>query len=380
MEKKSFCTANVIFLAVCAILIFGFGAAIFILPQENVSEDENRSLQKFPSFDIEALADGSFTDDVADFYSDQFPMRSTFVGIKSVCELSLLRQENNQTIVGRNGYLISRLEYTDFTKLNSNTNFLCKLQASSSVPVAVYIAPRSIDVNKTYLPADFSSERSDSVLESLESSGLDYISGRDTLKELCDNGEYVWYKTDHHWTTLGAYRAYCELGKVLGFTPAELTEFTVEQVSDSFLGTTYSSSGIKWATPDTVEYFRFDGDTSYKTEIYSNSMKLLDSFDSFYNRNYLLTKDKYGSFISSNNAITKIYQPGQTKPTLLVVKDSFANSVAPFLARHFDLILLDLREYGSTVSDFIAENHVDAVLVLCGIDSLVSYDYKIILQ
>ncbi len=381
-EKKSASVSNVIFLALCAIIIFGFGSAIFILPQQQISEEENRSLAGFPSFSFEELADGSFTSDISDFYADQFPLRNSFVAFKAICELSLLKQENNDVIIGSNGYLIPRLEYSDtaLEKFNTNLDALTELQQSAQLDLNIYIAPRSVDVNTSYLPATFDGSRSAAVWDILNSKNISYADGRYTLRDHACGGEYVWYKTDHHWTTLGAYYAYRDISHLLSYTPSSSDLFSAEKVSDSFLGTAYSSSGIRWASPDTLEYFRFDGDESFKTEIYSSSMKLLSSFDGFYDRSYLDTKDKYSSFLSSNNAVTKVYDNSSDKPCLLVIKDSFANSVVPFLAQHYDLIILDMREYQSTISDFVSKNNVDDILILCGIDTLTSYDFRLILQ
>lgn len=382
VEKKSTYVSNVIFLALCAIIIFGFGSAIFILPQQQVSEEENRSLATFPNFSLEELADGSFTSDIADFYADQFPLRNNFVAFKAICELSLLKQENNDVIIGSNGYLIPRLEYSEsaLAKFNTNLDALSELQRSAPFDLNIYIAPRSVDVNTSHLPVTFDPSRSAAVWDILDSKNINYTDGRQTLRDLSSDGQYVWYKTDHHWTTLGAYHAYRDISALLSYTPSSPATFSKEKVSESFLGTAYSSSGIRWASPDTMEYFRFDGDDSFKTEIYSSSMKPLSSFDGFYDRSYLDTKDKYASFLSSNNAVTKVYDDSSDKPCLLIVKDSFANSVVPFLAQHYDLIILDMREYQSTISDFVSKNDIDDILILCGIDTLTSYDFRLILQ
>ena len=90
------------------------------------------------------------------------------------------------------------------------------------------------------------------------------------MKTRFDAGEYVYYKTDHHWTTLGAYYAYCAVMEQYGLEPYPLESFTREQVSDSFYGTTYSKGGFKFIAPDPIEYFHHNELTpdQFKTTVY----------------------------------------------------------------------------------------------------------------
>jgi len=196
------------------------------------------------------------------------------------------------------------------------------------------------------------------------------LSLRETIAPLADAGEPVWYKTDHHWTTLGAYHAYAALGELCGYEPAPLDRFRVEVAADDFRGTTVSASGFNWIGGEEMHFYRYDGDENYAVEILLGG-EVARTLDGFYDRSYLEKKDKYAAFLSSNNGHMRIRSAsGEARPTMLLIKDSFAHSVVPFLAQHYDLEILDLRYYRSSVAGFLAEHPVDRVLILVGVDTL----------
>ena len=156
--------------------------------------------------------------------------------------------------------------------------------------------------------------------------------------------------------------------------PYPIEHFTREIVSEEFYGTTWSKAGMKWIKPDEMEYFRWDGDTDMVTEITDTGRMI----DGMYDLERLGVKDKYSSFIGGNNGYVKIYPKEGTalaaekREKLILIKDSFGHSVAPFLAEHFDLEILDLRYYKLQVIDFVAESDADKLLVLVNADSLVT--------
>ncbi|MCI8387829.1 MAG: hypothetical protein HFE63_05120 [Clostridiales bacterium] len=366
-------------------VIYGFSAATLFTPDNDFSEDENRYLQLKPKFSLEALVDGSFTSEIADYYSDQIPLRNIFVGTKAISEIALFKQENDDVLLGSDGHIIAKNDYPNLSEADKNVKainrFLSAMETSSDsafvgIDFKVAIAGRSQDVLEKYMPSLYpASERTeqifDYVYDRLEAPHIELL---EPLKSRADSGEYVYYRTDHHWTTLGAYYAYVEIMKSYGIEPYPIDYFTRETASEEFYGTTWSKAGMKWIAPDTIEFFRWDGDDDMVTEIVDNGKTL----DGMYDRSYLDVKDKYSSFIGGNNGYVKIY-PADGSPLrsverekLILIKDSFGHSLAPFLAAHFDLEILDLRYYKLPVIDFVRESGADRVLILYNMDGLVS--------
>ena len=359
-----------------AVIIVTFGVLIFVLPSEDFSEEENRMLAPFPEFSIEALVSGEFTEGIASFYSDRFPARNVFVGVKAAFERLMLRAENNGVIEGKDGYLIDRIEYTDkeYSTLETNLKAVNKFSDAmekNGIAVSTLLLPRSIDVMTSKLPALYDGSRADAVWDRALAISPDALTLTEMLRSHADAGEYVWYKTDHHYTTLGAYYVYASLGETLGYTPYPLDFFTDEAVPEEFFGTTYSSAGMKWAEGDVMTLMRFECDENFVVS-YPDSAE--ESLRGFYARSYFTEKDKYSAFLGGNRARTRISLPmhtdGAPRPVILMIKDSFSHALAPFLALHFDIELVDLRYYNRSVADLALELKPDATLVVYGIDTL----------
>jgi len=157
-----------------------------------------------------------------------------------------------------------------------------------------------------------------------------------------------------------------------GMEPYPMEHFTRETVSDAFYGTTWSKAGMKWIGPDSMEFFRWEGDDTMVTEIVDNGTTM----DGMYDLSYLEVKDKYSAFIGGNNGRVRIH-PADGSPlaktkreTMVLIKDSFGHSLAPFLAAHFDLEIIDLRYYRTSLFDLVTEIKPERVLVMYNMDSV----------
>ncbi len=370
---------DIALIAVCAALILGFAVGIYCIPHRDFSEVENTALQTFPKVSFDRIWSGRFMAELKDFYTDQFPLRDTLVAAKAGAELALGKGENNDVILGEAGYLIKRIEYgaPELAQIRANLDAVTEFRVLAGRPVSFALAPRAIDVLGSYLPGAASADRAEAVWDMLDAYADGQIGGeaamlslRAEMAALAEAGEPVWYKTDHHWTTLGAYHAYAALGGLCGYVPTPLDAFTVEVAADDFRGTTVSASGFNWVEGEELHFYRYDGDEDFAVEILING-EVERTLDGFYDRSYLEKKDKYAAFLSSNNGHMRIYAPsGEARPTMLLIKDSFAHAVVPFLAQHYDLEILDLRHYRGSVASFLAEHRVDRVLILVGVDTL----------
>lgn len=356
--------ANLILISLLGAFIVSVAILIFLLPKPYKSENENRVLANLPTFSVSSLCDGEFAEGLSDFYADRIPCRDLLIRLRSLTELAALRLECGGILLGNGGYLVDRLEYGEAEYENMRLNFASvdRFAEKSGISVTVAVMPRSIDVMKDVLHPFFSTERAEAAYGHLPSYALTFDS---LLYGHAADGEYVWYKTDHHFTTLGAYYVYAALGAELGYTPYPIDFFTQHTVSSDFLGTSYSAAGLPVISPDRLTLFRYDGDGDYTVSFGSKSLQ------GFYDESFLSEKDKYSVFLGGNHALTSIKGKGN-RETLVVVKDSFSHALTPFLALHFDLELVDLRYYTSSVKQLCEDAEAKRLLVLCGIDSLAS--------
>lgn len=346
-----------------------------LLPDREKSETENRTLEQLPEFSAESLLDGKFTADIADYMADQFPGRDFFITLKSGMETVLGKKVNNGVIFGDEGTLVSRDDLPNLENLADNldaTDAFSAWCADRGIPSLMAITGRTADVLDHTLPSYYGSEYSDRLWAELEKGAADrsyaFLNLRNPLRTKAAGGEYVYYRTDHHWTTFGAYCGYAEIAAAWGTEPTPLADYTRETVSENFLGTTWSTAGASWIAGDTMEFFRFAGDEEYTVTVTDSGV----SFAGFYDRSYLEVKDKYSAFLSGNHGLVTVTEndPATERETLLLIKDSFAHAAAPFLARHYDLVIVDLRYYKMRVTDLVEQYGVDRVLYLMNVDSL----------
>ena len=368
-------------------LLFGFSIAFLILPDNSFSEQENRSLRTFPSFSTQKLADGSFGEEINDYFADQFPLRDTLVGLKGIAELALGKGENNGILLGVNGQLADRLfdarladgstssvavDAFDPAHVQGAAEGLNRVSDSLEIPFTVFLTGRTVDVAASafHYPSIYGDALRKTLYDAL-SADVDAIDSVPAFRKLYDEGAYVYYKTDHHWTTKGAYEAYVMLmerwGMADGILPADV--FDVQTVSNAFYGTAWSAGGMKFVAPDAMEFWMYGNEDDF---ILTADGKTLNGF---YNTDCLLRKDKYSAFLDGTHDVVTVTKKGEDRPTLLLLKDSFANSVAPFLAQHFDLVLLNLSSTRSDFTDLTAlceQYGADRALLIYTLENVVT--------
>lgn len=363
-------TSSFILVILSALFIFGFSLAFFLLPDKEVSENENRVLASAPELSFDSLVFGTFTDDVKEYFADQFPMRGFFVNLKGISELMLGKRENNGIYYDIEcGNMIDLLD-ADLDVINENLDSLSKLDSALTDSITVAVAPRKMDALHCRVPAALSSKvmSGDNIHRLCRDNGLDYVDLYTPLAVAASDGDYVYYRTDHHITTEGAYLIYLALAEKWGFKPYSREYFTVETVTDSFFGTTWSASSTVGVTPDEINLWRYADDEEYTVHIIDNDT----SFDGFYDLSFLEEKDKYSLFLSGTNANVTVTKNGGGRPKLLIINDSFANSVVPFLALHYDIEMTDPRFLRSGLYERIEAGGYDEVLLLMNLDTLSS--------
>lgn len=375
---------NIITIVLFLAILFGLSVAFVAMPDKSYSENEKRNLQTFPEFSLEALMDGKFSSEINEYFADQFPLRDAFVSIKALAELSLLKGENNGVLLGENETLAvrtfsifkDRLNRTDNMDHFYNQSVVRQLEAlnkfaaeKAEVPVHVIIPPRVIDVaSESFNYPSNVSVSLDALVSTTLSEDL-LIPVSPVLKEKYSSGEYVYYRTDHHWTTLGAYYAYVEIMKSFGMEEDIIPrdKFTVNVVADDFYGTTWSKCGFSFVSPDTMEFWSLGNEDKFTTTIGERS------FSGFYDMSYLETMDKYSAFISGTNDVTLVESNyDEERPVLLLPKDSFANSLVPFLAQHFDLVLVNMANRMTNISAYAEQYSADRILFVWNAENLIT--------
>lgn len=341
-----------------------------VLPDRDHSETENRTLAQWPEFSWETLKSGEFTSDVEKYFADQFPMRDQWTGLKAHSELAIGKTEFNGTYLCENGEddaLIAKVEIPDAALLEKDFSYIQRLKDNVNAHVTLGLIPSAAEIWKDKLPKGAESWDQMAFLEQVQKSDLPTVDFHGALAAHAE--EPIYYRTDHHWTSLGAFYGANAVFDALGKEPLRQEDFTREVASDQFYGTMYSQSGIHWIAPDTIEFWVPDEGlhiTSWRTGKPEKS--------GLYDRTYLEKKDKYSAFLGGNQPLCVVQNEKVTDGSkVLVIRDSYSDSLAPFLAQRFSEVhLMDLRSYRGSVQEYVKENGIQDVVVLYSIPNFIT--------
>lgn len=395
---------NIAITAVFLALLFGFGIAFWAVPDTDFSAEENRALQTLPAFSVSSWMDGTTSGQLTDYYADQFPLRTSWVSLHALCDLAAGRGESSGVLLGRDGQLavrrfdayLSRTERAEDTDFYSTAHIEAGLRAiadldsalsEAGIPLCVLAAPRTLDVTISdyNYPAALSDELTSAVENGLDAAQVNSVNLTDTFRTMYEAGEYVYYRTDHHWTTYGAYTAYTAVMEAWGMGEAVIPadRFEVRRV-ENFYGTTYSRSGMFFVPADTLEIWEIrdgsDADSTYTVKDGDGNTVIEQGFIS---EAYLSEKDKYGAFLDGTHSLLTITQASAAdgdRPRLLLARDSFASCMVPFLARHFDIVAVNLSGGMTNLSELAEAYDCDRVLIICNLENFVTSDCVVRIQ
>jgi len=357
MSKKYSAFISILF----CIFIFGFGILQFVLPDREFSQQENRFLAQFKAPTGETLKSGQFMEDFEDYIIDQFPLRDWWINLKAGGEKLLGKQENNKVYFGTDGDSLFA-QYTRPTdeELAKRIDYVNRLAGNMSmlnVPTYFALIPDKSFVWADRLPANAPYVDDGSVIEEAGKLCGDKLNWIDLSGAL--SGDDAFYRTDHHWSTMGAYQGYVALMTAMNGSTTIL-DYDPTLVSDSFYGTTFSSSGASWITPD--EMYTWVPEAGITVTRYPEGAPVPGSL---YDLSKLEVKDKYSMFLGGNQPLCIIENPEATNGKLLVIRDSYCDSLAPFLALDYQEVhLFDLRYNRVPITQYVMENNIDQVLVL----------------
>ena len=355
MTKKYGIVLTVLF----CVFIGGVCLASLLLPDKEFSEMENRSLARPPVLSLEALGDGSFMDQAEDYAADHIALRDFWVALKAWGERLSGKQENGGVYFGGKNTLIARVEEPDAEKLERDVGYVDALAGGTSIPVYFGLIPSAAAVWAGRLPAGAPTADEVSYINKLYfSTGANTVGLYEALSAHAE--EDISYRTDHHWTSLGAFYGANAIFEAMDLEPLDLSDYEKTTVSEDFNGTSFSSSGARWLPPDAIDvYIPEDGVevTAYFTGEPEQG--------SLYVERFLQVKDKYSFFLGGRQPLCVIRSEKNDGPKIAVVRDSYSDSLAPFLTERFSEVhLIDPRNNYNSVRDYAEKNDLDAILVL----------------
>lgn len=369
MTKKYCIFITTLFCAFIGLFLVANAAA----PDREFSEMENRNLEQMPTLSVNTLLSGEFMKNFETYTTDQFVGRDTWIGLKSSTERALGKKENNNVYFCDQNTLITRFDQPDAAKVTENLNYVNTFVENVDIPVTFSLIPTQACIWADRLPEGAPNASQTALLEQAQAAvpGATWADLYTPL--MAHKDENIFYRTDHHWTSLGAYYGYTALADALGYTPVPLDTYTETVRSTEFYGTVFSSSGVRWVNPDTITTYVPDTGITVTSYTYDSSGNPVEEPRALYDTSFLSVKDKYSMFLGGNQSLGVVKTPNADKPKLLILRDSYTDSLVPFLTPHFSEIhLIDLRYYKLSLADYIQQNDIDQALVLYSVPNFVT--------
>ena len=352
----------------CALLGILFLASLGLLLAFNAlhkdrafSETENRMLEQRPVPTAESVLSGRFMTKFEKYQTDQFAFRDLWVKVKTTADLILGKRESNGVYLGKDGYLLEACAYPDSRHYPQNVKAIqsfARVHPSLNISMIVvpYAAAVLTDKLPSFAPVPDQKEMLDKLYASLETD----LTMIDVYPALYSHREEeLYYRTDHHWTTLGAFYAFSAAAGTLGISPED-NKNQFYPVTEDFKGTLASRSGY-YGQKDTISVYLPQEAEKLVVHYVEEQKKSA----SLYVSSKLDEKDKYAVFLGGNYPLVDIRTESANERRLLLIKDSYANCFVPFLTPYYrEIVMVDPRYYYGDIAELIGEKQISDVLFL----------------
>ena len=370
------------------IVFIGFFVLIsgtsLIIKDREFSPNENRYLAETPELSWDNILSGKFQDGLEDYLRDQVCFRDGWITVKTGIQKACGDTDIGGAYVGKDGYDFEKITPEDVDEKQVDRNikavedyFMTASETIDKQKLSFLLVPTSGLVMQEKLPKNARLFDQAKYIDQVQKAMKDYnfVDVRDTLMD--HNDEYIYYKTDHHWTSAGACLAYDVWSERTG-GEAETEDGLVKNlVSDKFRGSLYSKILDADSAYDEIWTYGLQKDDAFGSKDCTVTIDEKQQLDSIYDDEMLQKKDKYAYFLSGNYGQVHIQnQKAASKAkgkNILIIKDSFANSFVPFATQDYENIyMVDLRYYNGDMKSYLQEHNITDVLVLYNISNFIS--------
>lgn len=342
---------------------------------QKFSENENRYLAELPEISWERVVSGEFQRELETYLNDQICFRDSWITIKTGIQKACGDTDIGGAYVGKDGYDFEKITPEDVDRKLFSRNIsevknyfdYCSGQGMEPSRLSFLLVPTSGLVLPEKLPPYARMFDQTSCIEQVQQGMGDYsfIDVRDAFAASKDRQLY--YRTDHHWTSHGAFVAYEQWCKAAGYDCGGADAYDVTTVTEEFRGSLYSKILDHDSAWDSICVYKKKDSAAFR--ITKDGVPAVG----FYDEAKLGEKDKYGYFFGGNYGEVIIENEDGGEGNLLVVKDSFANSFVPFLAENYrNVYMVDLRYYKGNMKTYLQEKEITDVLVLYNISNFIS--------
>lgn len=334
-----------------------------VIPDSSQSILENRPLAQVPKITLSGVINGKDQKAIEDAISDQFVGRNLLFRVNYTWR-KLIGQKQIDDVYLAKDALIQKPANANLDIIQQTLALVSQLEASTGVPTSVLVAPSAASIQSYKLPANVNDNSENATLDSIYSQLAHPADPRGALKER--QNDYLYYKTDHHWTSLGAMIGAQHLLQSMGiaFNPEW---FTPLPVVDGFEGT-LASKTASYGLSDQIDVYKNNQNTEYSVTWNDGHQST-----SIYDRDALNQKDKYEVFLSKNQGLVHISTLANSQENLLILKDSYANSMVQFLIPYFkNIYIVDPRYYYDNLNYVLSSGQITKIALVFSYNNFVS--------
>lgn len=361
IEKKTGKLFGIVF-AVCILILI---VVNILVPNKEMSVAEDRRLAVRPSVSWDSLLSGDYMEKYERFLSDQFAGRNFFRNIKVTLSRIGGSREENGVLIGKDGQLLETIVVPKQEVLSANLEAIEKFASDHpEIPVNMMLVPDAANVLREKLPPLYTAPDQKrmfaQVKRELEGS-VNWIDVESVLDKHAD--EAIYYKTDKHWTTTGAYYAFEAGAEQLGIKGNSAgSKFGTYPISDTFNGNLSARSGCETHLGEVIEIYT---PVKADTDVIVNYVDEQRKETSLYDSSKLESSNQYEVFLGGDTSVIDIKTVSENTKRLLVIKDSFANSFIPFLAPYYrEIVVVDPKYYSGTIEDIMDTYRITDTLIL----------------
>ncbi len=366
MQKNKTNNGFYIFIILQGLVIAGLFSTAH--KQKDYSEIENRTLTEIPAVSWSDVMNGTYQEQMESGLKDQSDLKTASVRASTVIDMLTMHYDKNGTYFNTKGDYVKKETDNDYTDkhLELNSKIIAKFADNTGKPVDLCLIPPKGSVHPEELP-DFAPYLDDMKFrEKVFKDAKDYDNlSLVSMENLLSSDKEAYFRTDHHYNAYGAYLASKDYLTSIGYPSNDYVVYVPQEVGDRFQGSLYKKVPIftnsydQMIIPTNVDHVKI----SY---YYSGDGRLTQDKKSmsFYEPGYLLTKNKYNVYMGGNHGLAVIDNTDKKDgQVLFMIKDSFANSAAPYLINRFKrIVMVDLRYFSSSVSETVKKYDPDRIV------------------
>lgn len=348
------------------ILLFLICLLNIVWPSREFSEKENRMLEQKPELTLSGIESGRFMEQYESYQSDQIAGRDLWVQLKTRVDLLMGKRESNGVYKGKSKYLMEDIKTPNQEQMEHNLASMCSFQeAYPDIPMYMMLVPNAANVLSDKLPSFAVTRDQDEDFAEIQKALKGHLTWVDVSSAMKDHkSENIYYHTDHHWTSLGAKYGYEALAEALQLDTSKEVELKPYAVSDSFNGTLSATSGYETGYEEPM-YVYLPKEEGTGPEVVVSYVEEQEKKATLYDTSKLKEKDKYAMFLGGNSGLIDIRTTADSTDRLLIVKDSYANSLVPFLTPYYrEIFMVDPRYYYGDIHEIMENNKITSVLFL----------------